>query len=192
MNRTGRVSVQSIHYHTQTLTLSGDSRLRGVDEREMALQSVLPCMARPTRDSRRRFLQLAGTAAVVGVAGCSGGGGGESGGENGGGSGGDGDGSGGSESGSGGGDQEQSGQGLEPVPDEYVTATAQDGTERSPDSVATKEAVQYQSTPKDGQQCTDCRFYIPDKNGDGLGACAVVEGTIEPEAWCSSFVQYDG
>jgi hypothetical protein len=50
----------------------------------------------------------------------------------------------------------------------------------------------YQSEPRDGQQCTDCRFYIPDKNGDGLGACAVVEGKIEPQAWCSSFVQYEG
>jgi hypothetical protein len=137
------------------------------------------------RDSRRRFLQLAGTAAVVGVAGCAGG--------SGGGDGGDGGESGGADGGTSAetenGDQQQSGGDL---PDEYVTATAQDGTERSPDSVATKEAVMYQSEPKDGQQCTGCRFYIPDKNDDGLGACAVVEGTIEPQAWCSSYVEYEG
>ena len=48
------------------------------------------------------------------------------------------------------------------------------------------------SEPKDGERSTDCRYDIPDRNGDGLGACAVVEGKIEPEAWCSSFVQYDG
>ncbi len=159
-------------------------------------------MARSGRDSRRRFLQLAGTAAVVGVAGCGGNGSGSesgSGGSSGGGSGGgggsgDGGGGAGSGGGSGGGesgDQQPSGQGLGPVPDEYVTATAQDGTERSPDSVATKQAVMYQSEPRDGQQCTDCRFYITDENGDGLGACAVVEGKIEPQGWCSSFVQYD-
>ena len=157
-------------------------------------------MARQAPDSRRRFLQLAGTAAVVGVAGCSGGGGsgdsGNGGGDGGGSGGGDSSNGGGdgdsTEDGRGGGDQEQSGQGLGPVPDEYVTAAAQDGTERSPDSVATKEAVLYQSEPKDGQQCTSCRFYIPDKNDDGLGACAVVEGKIEPEAWCSSYVEYEG
>ncbi len=138
------------------------------------------------RDSRRRFLRLAGTAAVVGVAGCAGGSGGGSGD-----GGGDesGDAGGGTGAGTEGGGDQQSGGDL---PDEYVTATAQDGTERSPDSVATKEAVMYQSEPKDGQQCTDCRFYIPDKNDDGLGACAVVEGTIEPQAWCSSYVEYEG
>ena len=146
---------------------------------------------------------------MVGAAGCGGrnsgdgsgsgggGSGGSSGGEGGGGGGGGGGsggsgGSGGGTGSGGGGDQQRSGQGLGPVPDEYETATAQDGTERSPDSVATKRAVMYQSEPRDGQQCTDCRFYIPDKNGDGLGACAVVEGKIEPQAWCSSFVQYEG
>jgi hypothetical protein len=140
------------------------------------------------RDSRRRFLRLAGTAAVVGVAGCAGG--------SGGGGGGDGGGDGGESGGADGGTSEETESGDQQsggdLPDEYVTATAQDGTERSPDSVATKEAVMYQSEPKDGQQCTGCRFYIPDKNDDGLGACAVVEGTIEPQAWCSSYVEYEG
>jgi hypothetical protein len=158
-------------------------------------------------DSRRRFLQIAGTAAVAGVAGCAGGDGGSSGdsgdgsgsGGNGGGdsSGGSGDGSGDNSGGNGDSGDNDGGsaggdEGLGPVPDEYATATAQDGTERSPDSVAEKSAVMYQSEPKDGQQCTDCAFYIPDENDDGLGACAVVEGKIEPEAWCSSFVQYEG
>ena len=132
---------------------------------------------------------MAGAAAVASVAGCAGGGGSgdepeteaatepetESG------DGGDGQST---ESGSGG--------SADSVPEEYATATAQDGTERNPDSVATQEAVMYQSEPKDGQQCSDCAFYIPDKNGDGLGACAVVEGTIEPQAWCSSYVAYEG
>ena len=68
------------------------------------------------------------------------------------------------------------------------------GSDRSPTSTRRRRrrTVMYQSEPRDGQQCTDCRFYIPDKNGDGLGACAVVEGKIEPQAWCSSFVQYEG
>jgi hypothetical protein len=141
-------------------------------------------MTRSRRESRRWFLGLAGTAAVAGIAGCSGDDGGS-----------DGSGTGGAETdraeaepdGGGG-----SGGSLGPVPEEYVTATAQDGTERSPDSVASKEAVRYQSEPKDGAQCTGCRFYVPDRNGDGLGACAVVAGEIEPGAWCSSYVEYEG
>jgi hypothetical protein len=137
-------------------------------------------------DSRRRFLQVAGTVAVTGIAGCSGDGG--DGGSAGGGDGGDEDGGNDDD----GGEQQGSGDGLEPVPDEYATATAQDGTQRSPESVAEQSSVAYQSEPKDGEQCTDCRYYIPDKNDDGLGACAVVEGTIEPAGWCASFVQYEG
>jgi hypothetical protein len=133
--------------------------------------------------SRRRFLQLTGASAVVGLAGCSGGGGG---GGNGGGGGGNGGGGGGGNGGGGGGSD------LGPVPSEYETATALDGTERNPDAVSAKDAVEYQSSPKDGQQCSDCRYYIEDKNGDGLGACAIVEGKIEPEGYCVSFAPYSG
>ncbi|WP_152042331.1 high-potential iron-sulfur protein [Salinigranum salinum] len=142
-------------------------------------------------DSRRRFLRVAGLVAVTGVAGCAGGDG-SNGGDSGDGSSGSGDGGSGENGGDSGGGSAGGGQGLGPVPDEYATATAQDGTERSPDNVAEKSAVMYQSEPKEGQQCTDCAFYIPDENGDGLGACAVVEGKIEPQAWCSSFVEYEG
>lgn len=47
---------------------------------------------------------------------------------------------------------------------------------------ATKEAVQYQDTPKNGQKCVDCQFFTaPD-------GCQVVEGKISPEGWCSLFV----
>lgn len=140
-------------------------------------------MVRRRVDTRRRFLRVTGTAAVASLAGCGGGNrnrSGDGGGEGGGGSGGQ------------QGTQQQAGRGLGPVPDEYATAAAQGGTTRDPDSVARKQAVDYQSTPRDGQQCSNCRFYIPDKNGDGLGACAVVEGMIEPKGWCSSFVEYGG
>lgn len=127
-------------------------------------------------NSRRRFLKLTGATTVVGLAGCSGGGGG------GGGDGGDGGGGG---NGDGGGDG--GGNGLGPVPEEYETATSIGGMERDPDNLQTKQALDYQSSPRNGQQCTDCRYWIEDKNGDGLGACAIVEGKIDPEGWCASF-----
>ena len=122
--------------------------------------------------TRRYVLRLTGATTVAGLAGCSG-------------DGQQGDG----QQGDGGqqGTQQQSGQGLGPVPDEYETATDQGGMERDPANLQTKQAVNYQSTPNNGNQCSDCRFYIPDKNGDGLGACTLVEGEIEPEGWCVSF-----
>lgn len=77
-----------------------------------------------------------------------------------------------------------------PVPEVYRTATSQGGTKRSSDALQPKNAVQYQTQPKNSQQCSGCMFYIPDKNGDGLGACSVVEGYIQPAAWCASYSPY--
>ncbi|MEF8842120.1 MAG: high-potential iron-sulfur protein [Haloarculaceae archaeon] len=123
-------------------------------------------------ETRRRFLLLTAAGATTGLAGCGGGGGeptpaptdsptptpaGDSNGT------------------------------PEPVPDEYVTATAKDGSQRDPDGLSAQPSVQYQSEPNDGNQCSGCRFYIPDRNGDGLGACSIVEGKIDPEGWCVSY-----
>lgn len=48
---------------------------------------------------------------------------------------------------------------------------------------ASKEAVQYQDSPKNGDKCVDCQFFTkPD-------ACQVVEGKISPEGWCSLYVK---
>lgn len=126
--------------------------------------------------TRRRFIWLTGTATMAGLAGCAGGGGGD---------------------GGGGGETEAtttaSGSGSTGgVPEEYATATSLDGTQRNPDSLSAKDAVSYQEQPKDGQQCSNCRYYIEDKDGNGMGACAIVEGEISPEGYCVSFVQYEG
>jgi hypothetical protein len=136
---------------------------------------------RQTDSERRRLLALVGSGLVTGLAGCSGGGG--DGGDGGGGDGGGGDGGGGGGGGDGGDDT---------VPAEYETATALGGTQRNPDGVSSKEAVNYQDQPQDGQQCSNCRYYIEDKNGDGMGACAIVAGNIAPEAYCVSYAVYDG
>lgn len=48
---------------------------------------------------------------------------------------------------------------------------------------ASKEAVQYQDSPKNGEKCVDCQFFTaPD-------GCTVVEGKISPQGWCSLFVK---
>jgi hypothetical protein len=91
---------------------------------------------------------------------------------------------------SGGGDG--NGSDLGPVPSEYETATSIGGTQRDPESLSTKNAVDYQSSPNAGNQCSGCTFYIEDIDGDGVGACAIVEGEIEPEGWCASFAPHQG
>jgi len=45
---------------------------------------------------------------------------------------------------------------------------------------ATQASVQYQAQPKGDQKCADCRHFIAESN-----ACAVVDGQISPEGWCS-------
>jgi hypothetical protein len=74
------------------------------------------------------------------------------------------------------------------VPDEYVTAASVNGMQRDPDALAGKDQVSYQTDPRDGEQCSGCAYYISDRNGDDIGACALVEGNISPDAWCTSYV----
>ena len=138
---------------------------------------------RLTDSKRRQLLALVGSGLATGLAGCSGGGGG--------------------------GDTETAtptatetatetptatatAGGDDTVPEEYRTATSLSGTQRDPDALSSKEALSYQSQPKEGQQCSNCQFYIEDKNGDGMGACTLVAGNIAPEAYCVSYAEYEG
>jgi hypothetical protein len=76
-----------------------------------------------------------------------------------------------------------------PVPEVYRTALSQAGERRTPENLRTKEAVQFAEAEESeyagpGQDCGNCAEYIPDENGDGFGACAKVEGYVDPEDWC--------
>lgn len=115
---------------------------------------------------RREFVRVAGGGCLVGLAGCTDDGGGESNGSN---------------------ETDGTNDLSAPVPEEYETATSIGGIERNPDQLSSKSGTQYQSEAQDGQRCDDCTYYIPDKNGDGLGACAEVEGDIEPGGWCTLY-----
>ncbi|MDY6775071.1 MAG: high-potential iron-sulfur protein [Halobacteria archaeon] len=159
---------------------------------------------------RRDFLKAAGATSIAGLAGCTGGGGGggsggDTGGNGGGGSSGGSSGStggnesGGSSGGSSGGGTSGLPEGVSqkqfdtgPVPKSERTATSQGGTKRNPKVLQAKSAVGYQSHPSSGQQCNGCVQYIPDKNGDGYGACALVQGYINPTGYCSLYAAYQG
>ena len=125
-------------------------------------------------NSRRQFLRVAGAAALTtSLAGCGGSG--------------DEDGSDATaesnDSGDGGG---------EPVPESERTAEALGGIQRDPDALQDPAALNYQSTPNNGQQCDGCQYYVPDQNGDGMGACTLIAGQIDPEGWCISYAVYNG
>lgn len=79
-----------------------------------------------------------------------------------------------------------------PVPKAYRTATTQSGERRNPDSLTSKEGARYQSESSGESNCANCKYYISDKNGDNLGACSLVRGYIEPNAWCNIYAEYQG
>ena len=87
-----------------------------------------------------------------------------------------------------GGNETQVNPELGPVPAEYENATSVSDMERqSSDSLLSFDAVSYQSSPSSGQRCDGCMYWIPDQNGDGLGACAIIANEIEPDGWCSRY-----
>jgi hypothetical protein len=47
----------------------------------------------------------------------------------------------------------------------------------------TQQAAAYQPSPKSGQKCLDCSFYVQPQ------ACKLVEGTISPVGWCKFYAK---
>lgn len=119
--------------------------------------------------NRRTYLKYTGAAAVVTLAGCSGGGDGGDGGA------------------------EPNHDVPHPndanVPDVEATATAFEGEERNPEIVQAKDAgvVNYQHTPSGDQYCGNCEEYVPDQDDDGYGACLKVAGKIHPCDYCALY-----
>jgi hypothetical protein len=47
-------------------------------------------------------------------------------------------------------------------------------------------AVRYQTSPKDGKQCSGCNLFI------APNTCKTVDGTISPSGWCALWVKKAG
>ena len=54
---------------------------------------------------------------------------------------------------------------------------------------ASKQAMQYQDKPKDGQTCDTCMQWVPGANAGAPGTCKVVEGPVSPKGWCVAYVK---
>lgn len=52
-----------------------------------------------------------------------------------------------------------------------------------------KAQFKYQDTPKNGQKCADCRFYIRGKTRNARGGCTLVAGSISPNGWCIAYAK---
>jgi hypothetical protein len=145
---------------------------------------------------RRDYLKYAGSAVIVGLAGCS---------SDGGDGGGDGDGGdstptptvggGGGDGGGGGGSGHEvphpnDGQ----VPDGEAEGKPLAGGSRQTSGLLAKDSasVGYEHKPNDGQHCGNCSLYVPDANDDGFGACASVAGKIHPCDYCILYTEYTG
>jgi len=50
-----------------------------------------------------------------------------------------------------------------------------------------KAAFLYQDHPRDGKRCGDCRFFSVDARQADTGTCALVEGAIDRDGWCTAF-----
>ena len=57
---------------------------------------------------------------------------------------------------------------------------------RAQDEKIAQELVQYQNTPKDGQECDKCAQWV-DPN-----ACKIVAGTINPKGYCVAYAPKEG
>jgi hypothetical protein len=53
---------------------------------------------------------------------------------------------------------------------------------------APRDAVKYQDTPKNNQQCSECMYYIAAGDDSDQGQCKVVQGDIAAKGWCMLFV----
>lgn len=121
-----------------------------------------------TNYDRREALKWIGSTVFIGLVGCGGGDGG------------------------GDGPHEVPHPDDQSLPDAEATGKSLGGTPRSPGTQQAKENVQYQHSPKGDQYCGNCSLYVPDENGDGFGACAVVAGKIHPCDWCNLYTEYTG
>ena len=67
-----------------------------------------------------------------------------------------------------------------------LAVSAVGGEAFAQDAKVPQEAVQYQNSPKDGQECDKC------VNWEAPNACKIVAGTISPKGYCVAFAPKEG
>jgi len=52
---------------------------------------------------------------------------------------------------------------------------------------SSKASLLYQDHPHEGKRCGECKYFGPGSDASGAGACALVEGPVQPDGWCMAF-----
>jgi len=67
-----------------------------------------------------------------------------------------------------------------------VAGVAAAASARAQDEKIAQELVQYQDSPKDGQQCNKCAQWVEPN------ACKIVAGIIHPNGYCVAYAPKEG
>lgn len=54
-------------------------------------------------------------------------------------------------------------------------------------ALGSQAQFKYQTSPKNGQKCSQCTFFIPGSSAKANGTCKIVAGSISPNGWCTAF-----
>ena len=60
---------------------------------------------------------------------------------------------------------------------------------RPAEAKGSKAQFKYQNTPKNGQTCVGCRFFVAGKTPTAAGTCTLVAGPISPKGWCIAWAK---
>ena len=77
------------------------------------------------------------------------------------------------------------------VRDDYRTAESIDGIQRDPDELLSKADAAYQCFPQGPEQCSNCRFFVPYRTPEDIGACTEIEGEVRTLDWCARYEPTD-
>jgi len=62
------------------------------------------------------------------------------------------------------------------------------GASESAMAKASKSEVMYQDHRHEGKGCAECKSFIPAGANGGGATCALVEGAISPDGWCTAYM----
>jgi hypothetical protein len=66
--------------------------------------------------------------------------------------------------------------------------TCTDTSGLNPAQVQTRQGQNYtDSSPNEGQSCSNCRFYQAPSQAGSCGTCQVIAGPIHPEGYCNLY-----
>ncbi len=77
----------------------------------------------------------------------------------------------------------------EPAPTQLAADACEDLSGLTEQELAMREQLKYVAqSEKEGQVCTNCRFWQAPETEGSCGGCQLIKGSIHPNGWCASWV----